>query len=291
MRKLLVETMLWNLLLAGSAAVLADGPSVWKTDFEQARAEAAQTGKPMLVHFYAEWCGPCKQMEQKVLHQKSIEAEIQQRVVAVMLDVDQNGKLAKRLGVEKLPTDLIMEPTGAGAQLLETQGFHPIEEYRQEVIIRGANRYAEVLAQRQKKSQEPHAVAKIAQADAASPDRLMLEGYCPVTLWKNRRWVKGSAELKVEHQGQMFYFADEVTAKEFKENPERYVPRFMGCDAIVVAEASRALKGETKFAAFYDDELYMFTTEENRKKFKSNPDKYTRTRVVFDVTDIESVTR
>lgn len=285
------NSLLCFTLMVGTSAS-ADGTTVWMTDFEQARSMAAQSGKPLLVHFYAEWCGPCKQMEAKVLNQPAIRAEIQQRVVAVMLDVDQNPKLSKRFGVEKLPTDIVVEPSGAGAQLLQAEGFHPIEEYRQEIIVRGANRYAEVLAQRRQKADKA-ALAKTAEpaTEAALEDRLMLGGYCPVTLWKNRRWVKGNTELRVEHRGQVYNLADEEVLKEFKDNPERYAPRYMGCDPIMVVEKDRAIKGETRFAAFYDDELYMFTSDDNRKKFKSSPDKYARTRVVFDVLDIEIVTR
>ena len=285
----------WTVLAFALPGTLRAEDSVWMSDFEKAREIATQTGKPLLVHFYAEWCGPCKQMDAKVLYQPSVKQEIQQRVVAVKLDVDQNPKLAKRFGVEKLPTDIIVEPSGAGTQLLESQGFHPMEEYRREIIVRGANRYAEVLAQRQQKANQD-ALAKANRespkvAQVTAEDRLMLGGYCPVTLWKNRRWVKGSSELKFEHRGQVYYLADEEVLKEFKDNPERYAPRYMGCDPIMVVESDRAIKGDTRFAAFYDDELYIFTNEDNRKKFKTSPDKYARTRVVFDVLDIEFVTR
>ena len=299
MRRMMVAQVLGCLLLLGGAVASAQSPGpVWMTDFEKARALAAQSGKPLLVHFYAEWCGPCMQIEQKVLNQPAARNEIEQRVVAVKLDVDHNAKLSKRFGVEKLPTDIIVEPTGAGAQLLEAQGFHPVEEYRQEIIVRGANRYSELLAKR--KTEEAKSLAKAkdgggkaseAIAEVKLENRLMLDGYCPVTLWKNRRWVKGNTELKVEHRGQHYFLADEVAMKEFKDNPERYAPRFMGCDPTMVYDQERAIKGDTRFAAFYDEELYMFTSEDNRKKFKASPDRYTRTRVVFEVNDIEVVTR
>ena len=47
----------------------------------------------------------------------------------------------------------------------------------------------------------------------------------------------------------------------------------------------------TRFAAFYDDQLYLFVNKENRDRFKETPDRYISTRVVLDFDLIETVTR
>ena len=77
----------------------------------------------------------------------------------------------------------------------------------------------------------------------------------------------------------------------FDENPARYVPQLLGCDPVVIATEDRAVPGNTRYGAFYDDELYLFTSQANRTRFKANPDRYVRERVVLNVEQIESVTR
>ena len=69
------------------------------------------------------------------------------------------------------------------------------------------------------------------------------------------------------------------------------MPRFLGCDPVVVWDSDRAIRGLTKFAAFYDDELYLFSTAENRDTFKAKPDTYIRTRIVLQPDEIETVVR
>lgn len=99
----------------------------WRPDFETAEAEARQLGRPMLVHFYAQWCGPCQEMEHTVLRDPVLLKQLRTGFAAVKVDSDQRPDLRKRFRVERLPTDIFLDPRGY--VLERTSGIHDRDSY------------------------------------------------------------------------------------------------------------------------------------------------------------------
>ena len=66
--------------------------------------EVVKSDRPVLVDFYADWCGPCRIVE-PIIHQLS--KEYQGKVKFVKVDTDANQELAVQFGIMSIPTMML----------------------------------------------------------------------------------------------------------------------------------------------------------------------------------------
>ncbi|HVF09345.1 MAG TPA: thioredoxin family protein [Abditibacteriaceae bacterium] len=83
----------------------------WAKSMEVALQEAKRTKKPIMVDFYADWCGPCKMLDQYVYTDPSVIEQAKQWVT-VKVDVEKNRELAYKYEVSALPTVAFLKPDG-----------------------------------------------------------------------------------------------------------------------------------------------------------------------------------
>ena len=76
-----------------------------------AAADHGTVGKPLFLDFYADWCGPCKVLEKRVLAAPEVVDALQEfRVVKV--DTDRYARAAKYFDIVGLPTLIVLDESG-----------------------------------------------------------------------------------------------------------------------------------------------------------------------------------
>ncbi|MBP7735336.1 MAG: thioredoxin fold domain-containing protein [Spirochaetes bacterium] len=108
------------------AAPVSGGAAVTWHDFNEGLKLASAKGKPVIMDFYADWCGWCRKMEVEVFADREVAAKLGDNYICVRLHTDRNPgetikyknhtltkqEFAMMLGVQGLPTLVFLDRDG-----------------------------------------------------------------------------------------------------------------------------------------------------------------------------------
>ena len=89
-------------------------------------ADVLQNDKPVLIDFWAEWCGPCK-MIAPLLDEAA--GEYAEKLQIVKLNVDENPNVAQKFGIRSIPTLMIFKDGAVQAQKLGAMSKSQLNEF------------------------------------------------------------------------------------------------------------------------------------------------------------------
>lgn len=99
--------------------------AVIKVNLENFAQEVLKSEKPVLVDFYADWCGPCKMMAAEI----DAFAEETENIKVCKLDVDESTDLAMTFGVMSIPTVILFKNGQEAKRFVGAKEKHQIAEF------------------------------------------------------------------------------------------------------------------------------------------------------------------
>ncbi|MBY8961307.1 YHS domain-containing protein [Flavobacterium sp. D11R37] len=100
---------------------------------------------------------------------------------------------------------------------------------------------------------------------------IAVSGYDVVAYFTENTARKGNKDISFEHEGATYLFATEANRKLFRENPEKYLPRFGGWCAYGMSEGYKASVDPKAFTV-YNGVLYLNYSLGVREEWQKNKD-------------------
>ena len=99
----------------------ADEEIQWFKDLAQASEAAQKTNRPMMIDFWADWCGPCKVMDSDVYRNPEFVDAFNKKMIGVRIHFDLQPDMVKKFDVPALPYLIFTD--SYGMELMHQRGI------------------------------------------------------------------------------------------------------------------------------------------------------------------------
>ena len=111
------------------------GPGVtWMPYSEKLLEEANRLAKPVIIDFYADWCAPCRELDEVTFHDPEIVKQGKRDFIMIKVDLTRKGnpiheKLLSQYGVKGVPTVIFLDRQGKERHDLRLVDFLPADQF------------------------------------------------------------------------------------------------------------------------------------------------------------------
>ena len=101
-----------SVVFTTESVVATEREIAWTEDYDGAVHRAAASNSILLLHFYGDYCPPCKLLDKKTFKDPTLVSAINSTVIPVKINADRRRDLAEKYNVNRWPTDVYLFPNG-----------------------------------------------------------------------------------------------------------------------------------------------------------------------------------